>query len=55
MSVTRSEKVRMSEEGIWWIPELLFGLIDPRIRCTSANVTGFKKNEITLRFLVNCA
>ena len=55
MSTTGSEKVRMSEEGIWSSPELLFGLIEPRSRFTSANATWFQKNELALRVVVNCA
>ena len=55
MSITGSEKVLMSEEGIWSTPKLLFGLIDPRIFFASANVTEFKKRELALRFVVNCA
>ena len=54
MSITGSEKVPMSEEGIWLTPGLLFGLLDPRIFFASANVNGFKKSELPLCFVVNC-
>ena len=45
----------MSEESVWLTPELLFRLIDPRTLFTSADVTGFKKNKLALRFVVNGA
>ena len=46
----------MCKKDIWSTPEILFGLIDPRIGFTLANVTGFKKNDLALRFIVvNCA
>ena len=51
----RVGKISNEWEGIWSTPKLLFGLIDPRIRSTSANVTGSKKNKLALRFVVNCA
>ena len=55
MSITGSGKVRMSKKVIWSTPGLLFGLIDPRTRFSSANIAGFKKNELALGFAVNCA
>ena len=55
MSIIGSGKVRMSKKVIWSTPGLLFGLIDPRTRFTSANIAGFKKNELALGFAVNCA
>ena len=55
MSITVSGKVRLSEKGIRSTPELFFCLIDPRTRITSANITGFKRNKLALRFAVNCA
>ena len=55
MSLTGSGKVQMSKKGISSTPELLFGLMNQRTRFTSTNVTGFKKNELALRFVVNCA
>ena len=45
ITITVSGRVRMSKEGFWSTPEILFGVIDPRTIFTSANVSGLKKTE----------